>query len=176
MQIEETIKNYFKIKGRQFTLCKTAFGGSLLLGKRKSKRPITSKKSIHLILRLNPKYSGPLLSPLYKKSINCLKATAFQYEINIHELAFNFTHLHIVIKVKNRKSYIQFIRTLTQRLTFLARKQQKIKTSRIFLNRPYTRIVNWGRSYKTIIQYIYKNHLESGVLNHYELFIRANTS
>jgi REP element-mobilizing transposase RayT len=153
------------------------FGGASLIGKRKSKRPLSTKESIHLILRTDPSFSGHLFSPLYTHSMRILKKTARMYNIKIYEIAFNFTHVHLVIKLKEESDYHKFIRVLTSRLSFLARARvqqmdptKNSKKINIFQFRPYTRIVAWGRSFQTLLNYITKNQVESEVLEQMKIY------
>jgi len=168
-----------------------SFGGNTLIGRRKTKRPLAINKPIHLILRLNNSCSRLIFSPQYRKSMQILKKTAVDFNIKIYELAFNYSHLHLVIKLENTYDYAKFIRALTCRFAALARNvvsdtgatdrlrarpsptaqtiKKAARTAKVkiplFMGRPYTRIVTWGRNFKQLIQYIYKNHLESCALN-----------
>jgi hypothetical protein len=38
-----------------------------------------------------------------------------------------------------------------------------VRFKKIFLSRPFTRAVAWGRAYKIFLQYLNKNEVESGV-------------
>ena len=146
------------------------FGGENLIGKRKMKRPLSTREPIHLILRTHSEFARELFSPLYKKSMKTVKLTANQFQIKIYELAFNFTHVHLVIKLKNKSDYVKFIRALTARLAALARRTLQKKALCVFQHRPYTRIVSWGRDWRRLIEYVLNNQVESGVLNQKEAF------
>jgi hypothetical protein len=147
----------------------SGFGGSLLLGKRKSKRPLSAKKPIHLILKTDTQFARSLFSPLYKNSMKSLKRTAEQFKIKIHELAFNFTHVHLVISFKSSSNYIKFIRVFTCRLAFLARAKLN-STRKIFNFRPYSRIVSWGNDFRRVLAYLFNNQVQSEVLHHMEIY------
>jgi REP element-mobilizing transposase RayT len=154
-----------------------SFGGSSLVGRRRSKRPLSTKESIHLILRTDPTFSSQLFSPLYRQSMQILKKTAGEYNIKIYELAFNFTHVHLVIKLKVESDYHKFIRVLTRRLCFLARARvRRINSAKnnkkitVFQFRPYTRIVAWGRSFQILQNYITKNQVESEVMDQLKIY------
>jgi REP element-mobilizing transposase RayT len=159
------------------------FGGENLIGRRKSKRPLSTKESIHLILRTDSSFSVYLFSPLYRKTMSVLKKTAHENNVKIYELAFNFTHVHLVIKLKLESDYHKFIRVLTYRLSFLgrtiARQKQGLKNTKriiVFKFRPFTRIVNWGKAFKCLLNYIAKNQVESEVMNQLEIFNQLETS
>jgi REP element-mobilizing transposase RayT len=144
----------------------SSFGGELNSGRRKSKRPLSIKDPIHLVLRTN---STVLFSPYLIKVATCLKFTAHQFNIQVNEVAFNFNHVHLVIKIKSRADYVKFIRALTCRFTFLARKRMacalvKLKKIKIFNLRPFTRIISGNRDRKNIFSYIQKNQNQSGIV------------
>jgi REP element-mobilizing transposase RayT len=149
------------------------FGGELLNGKRKSKRPISTRKPIHLVLRASEDYSRAMFSPTYSKSWLILKKTAKQFNVKIYELAFNITHIHLLIQFNVESDYIKFIRVLTCRFAFAVRSRinKKIK---IFMHRPYTRIVSWGIDWSRVRNYILKNQNESGVLRQIEIYEDTN--
>jgi hypothetical protein len=71
--------------------------------------------------------------------------------------------LHAAILIPDRKAYTDFIRELTSKLVFYFSKIAKIKFKKIFLNRPFTRIVEWGKAFEKLKKYMLKNEIESGV-------------
>jgi REP element-mobilizing transposase RayT len=133
--------------------------------KRKVQRPISFKQSTHLVLRLKHGLP-PLFSPRDQKLRRHIFKLAEKYNIRIYQLIFNHSHLHGVILLSNRSTYVQFIRELTgyavlhfTRLVNIPR----FKFKNIFLVRPFTRSVPWGRAYKSLLNYMRKNEFESGV-------------
>lgn len=141
---------------------KNEFGGSLLYKKRKSKRPLDFKRSTHLVLRLRPKLPA-FFNPRDRKFRKLLFEVAAKYESQIYQLVLNHTHCHIVIKFSNRKSYVRFIRAVTSKLVKLFSEQIKIRLKDIFEWRPWTRMIQWGRDFTNIMNYMRKNETESGI-------------
>ena len=132
------------------------FGGSLIKGKRKSKRPLSIKKPIHLILKSN-KASGKLaMSPSDLRIKNLIYKMAHRFNIKIYSEAANWSHLHLVIRIYRRSDYIKFIKALTGAMVL------KLKAPKGFFDiRPYTKIGTWGKQFKTWMDYLTKNQLEA---------------
>lgn len=129
------------------------FGGSCFnrAGRRKSARPISTKHSMHLILRTN--------SAIFNKRLKyyrmALLRLASKFQVRIYETAFNFNHVHLIIQVQSRSSYTSFVRSLTSAIVSISGQ------TKIFERRPFTRIVTWGRDFKNLLRYLKLNGLES---------------
>jgi hypothetical protein len=63
---------------------KKEFGGSLLIGKRKSQRPLSSKHPLHLILKCTGK---SFFSPGHTGIEKILRSQAKKYQIKIYDLS-----------------------------------------------------------------------------------------
>ena len=132
------------------------FGGSLLLGKRKSKRPLSTQHPIHLILKSCEKN---LFNPGNRSLEKLIRNEASKFQIKIYDLALNWSHIHILIRLKNKTDYVKFIRSLTAILSIRIRKA-KAHLKTIFNLRPFTRIISWGRDFKLALSYQTLNQLE----------------
>jgi REP element-mobilizing transposase RayT len=133
--------------------------------KRRIQRPLSFKQSTHLVLRLKHGLP-PLFNPRDQKLRRHILKLAQKYNIRVYQLIFNHSHLHGVILLSNRFTYVQFIRELTGYVVQHFTRSVSIpgfKFKNIFLSRPFTRSVSWGRAYKTLLGYMRKNELESGV-------------
>jgi REP element-mobilizing transposase RayT len=86
------------------------FGGSQLKNKRKSKRPLSTKKPIHLILKMSGRN---FFNPGNRSLEQLIHSQANKYKITIYRLSLNWSHMHLVIKLPHREAYNAFIRTLT---------------------------------------------------------------
>jgi hypothetical protein len=141
---------------------KKYFGGEHLKFKRKSQRPLDFKKTTHLVLRLKPLLPS-ILNPRDKNLRKGFCKIADKYNIKLYQLVFNHTHLHAAILIPNRQAYVSFIRELTSKLVAYFTRTTKIRFKNIFLNRPFTRIVEWGKGVRKLMNYFVKNEIESGV-------------
>jgi REP element-mobilizing transposase RayT len=125
-------------------------GGELQKGKRKTLRPLSSTRPIHLILKAKERFKsndGAIVLSEAKRI-----AQTFQLQILDHAVAND--HLHLAVKIPGRREYDAFARTLAG---LLARKFGK----GIFRTIPYTRVAHWGKDYKNLEKYLEKNRLEA---------------
>lgn len=133
------------------------FGGSLNSGRRKERRPLSTKHPLHLVLR--SELAG-VFNPGNRSIEKLIQTTAKKFGVKVYDLALNWNHIHCVIRIKNRESYNSFIRALTGTI---ARKNQirRRQSERIFSLRPFTRILEWGRDFQTVLQYQIINQMEA---------------
>jgi REP element-mobilizing transposase RayT len=147
-------------------------GGSFIVGKRKSMRPINAKVPMHLVLRSslargewsflrrqNALFIARLVARLSKK-----------HEVKIYEWANAGTHLHLLVKTKTREGLGNFLRALAgqiaQKITGAVRGKPFGK--RFWNLLAFSRIAQWGRAFETLRIYIQKNTLEALGLIPYE--------
>lgn len=135
---------------------KKEFGGSLLSGKRKTRRPLSTKAPMHLILKADHKVFNPANQSLQK----LIRRIAGQFDIKLYDLAVNWSHIHFLIKIKDRKDYVGFIRALTSCISQAVVKSKGLK-EKLFTLRPFTRILSWGRDLKNLFSYITLNQMEA---------------
>ena len=93
-----------------------AFGGTLFRKARyRRSRPLSTKKPIHLVLR-SSQAKGAKSFQANKNWKNIEKLCfefAARYKVQIKRYVNGGTHLHLIIRLKNRLSYASFIRSLT---------------------------------------------------------------
>ncbi len=136
---------------------KKEFGGSLLERKRKSKRSLSTKNPLHLVLKSSHQ---SFFNPGNLSLEKLIRSQARKFGIRIYDIALNWSHIHFILRVKSRDDYNKFIRSLTGILAMrirLAKPQLKV----IFDLRPFTRILFWGRDFKRGLDYQILNQLES---------------
>ena len=153
-----TLKKRSKLNSKS-----SEFGGELLQKRRKAKRPLDPKKPTHFVLRLKqnlPSFFSPRRQAAKKGFLNL----ASKYQIKVYHLVFNHTHCHACLLIPSQKAYVDFVRELTSRLTRHFSKLANTRLTKIFLHRPYTRIVEWGRSFSALMKYFDQNSQESGEL------------
>jgi REP element-mobilizing transposase RayT len=133
---------------------KKEFGGSLLTGKRKSKRPLTTKSPIHLILKTDGR---KLLSPKVKTLEKIVRNECHKRKIRIYDLSLNWNHMHMLIQLSDKQSYIGFIRNITSKMVLFLGGGAK----GLFRFRPYTKIISWGKQFDQTYRYQKLNKLEA---------------
>ena len=159
------------------------FGGALLKGRRKSIRPLTSKDSIHLVLR-SPWAMGSesFLNRRHYRRINkIINRFAKKFGVRIYQRAINSNHLHLLLRITNRRLYRSFIKAVSGQIASHVMGQQSFldfsKTRAIPVTgdgsvssnassgfwefRPFSRVVNWGRDFKMCVKYLKQNVLEA---------------
>ncbi|HEY8272528.1 MAG TPA: transposase [Pseudobdellovibrionaceae bacterium] len=114
-----------------------SFGGSSLLGKRKTARPLSTKKPLHLVLKSQ---GSSLFNPGNRDLEKLIKDHAKKYSIAVYAFSFNWSHIHLVIKLTTRESYRAFIRTVTAAIVSFLSKQKGRTLKGTFTLRPFTRI------------------------------------
>ena len=83
------------------------FGGSLLVGKRKSERPLSTQYVHHLVLKaenLQFRFPGVSLTKARAKISRSLQAQAKTYNITIEAYSINWNHLHSALNSKIKKT------------------------------------------------------------------------
>ncbi len=128
------------------------FGGELLRKKRKSKRPLSNKNSMHTVLSADIRGTGSLLK--YREAIeSSFRIFAKRFGIKIYRKAIASNHIHLVALYPTRHQYRSFIRAIAGSLA----KKLNIK----WHLRPWTRILNWGKAFATALKYVLQNHSEA---------------
>ena len=128
---------------------KKEFGGATLLGKRKVRRPLSTKHPIHLILKTSGK---SIFNPGNRQVEQLMRETARQFGVKIYDVALNWSHTHLLIQISERAQYVRFVRALNCRLQVLGAR---------FDLRPFTRILSWGKDFRRVKGYILENELEA---------------
>lgn len=135
---------------------KTDFGGSLLKGKRKSRRPLSTNRPIHLVLKSDNAKGRFAFNPSDQKLKMLAVRMAQKFGVKLYASALNWSHIHLVIRVKNREQYNSFIRAVAGAMVL------KLKGGKGFFTlRPFTKIGTWGRQLKTWIDYSQKNQQQA---------------
>ncbi len=145
---------------------KKVFGGSLLKGNAKGPRPLSSKEPLHLVLKANRGFGArSMLHPDHVKKVNaCVRRQAEATGIRLYHFVNVGNHLHLVVRIHDRKRFRAFIRAISG---LIARQvlgaergpanSEKESGAGYWIQRPFTRVASWGRDYKGLGQYMLKN-------------------
>jgi REP element-mobilizing transposase RayT len=137
---------------------KKEFGGSLLTGRRKIRRPLSTKHPIHLVLRTN---RAKLFHPGNVEMNALIIKVAKWSGIKIYDLAVNWSHIHLLIKIPDRSAYNRFVRVLNSRIVLYFEQKSGWKLKGLFELRPYTKILTWGRQFVRALNYQVLNQIEA---------------
>lgn len=151
-----------KFAQKEFANLNSSFGGSLTeKSNPKTKRPLNSKRPIHLVLKANR--SVLRLPKTYGRVSTLLSQKAQKYGVKIFKEANVGNHIHLVVQITNRRLWNGFIRDFTSRLAVEFRQMGVIvKSHKLWKHRPFTRIVEgWNKAFKSVINYVFLNQLEA---------------
>lgn len=145
-----------------------SFGGSKPTGKRKTTRPISTKDSMHLVLRAQSAQGSYnfLLPQNFLKIEKIVLKYSRKYSVKIESFANVGNHLHFMIRCRTRVGFQRFLRVVTgliAREITGVQKGRKLKTlqTRFWMGLAYTRVVKGFKAYGYLLDYIKANRLEA---------------
>jgi hypothetical protein len=138
-------------------------GGELSVGKRKKRRPISLRQSMHLVFR-SEIAKGPL-SLLVRKHVRMIdhfKARfASRFHVRIYEYANSGNHLHLLVRARTREGLQNFLRAFAGQVALkITRTERGNPFGKFWSLLVYSRIVAWGRAYRVAKKYILQNRWE----------------
>ena len=91
------------------------FGGALVEGRRKSMRPLTSKESIHFVLRSSWAVGSDSFLKLHnrRRIDQIINRFAKKFGVCIYQRSINSNHLHLLLRITNRRLYRSFIKAVS---------------------------------------------------------------
>lgn len=140
----------------------TTYGGSL--NYRKVPRPFDRKKLVHVVLkaRLGRALWFTRFSRIHREII---ENAADRYNVTLKDLAIHHDHFHLLYSAKSRELNVQFLRFLSAeigRQHARLRRQIGLKSQKLWVQRPFSRLVSWGRrSVQSVLNYIHRNRQEA---------------
>lgn len=140
-----------------------AHGGDVRPRKRKVARPWDSKKPVHVVLR-SSLARGPwsLLGPQIAGQIeNMARMLACRCGVSLYRYANAGNHIHMLAHAPCRMAFHSFLKAfagMTARLVTGAGKANPV--GRFWDSVAYSRIVSWGREFRSVGAYVKKNEEE----------------
>jgi REP element-mobilizing transposase RayT len=137
--------------------------------KRKQRRPFSPKKSLHVVLRSN---YAVLRSKRNKKIVSdLLPLYSERFKIRVYQNSLNSNHIHLLILADEKSQLQNFLRVfagqVAQRIT-RAVKGRKLSLS-FWQKIAWSRVVEWGKSFRTVTAYIFQNQMEAlGIVRYQE--------
>jgi REP element-mobilizing transposase RayT len=124
-------------------------GATLARGRRKSLRPLSTKRPIHIVLKSKREiYSRRAIIEAE------LHRMCTRFGIRLYDVATASDHVHFVARIPSRKLYVAFIRSLTG---LLARRFGK----NLWALLPFSRVAHWGRAFMKLKKYLAQNREEA---------------
>jgi hypothetical protein len=143
---------------------KLEFGGSKFSNYNpKTARPLAAKTPIHVVLR-SPMAKGHLSLLFFDKEIKkIIKKQSESNQIQVYDFANAGNHLHFVCVMKSIRGWKTFIRAVSGLIARLVLKAERGSAvgAKFWQGRPWTRIMTWGRAYKSIKKYLSLNKTEA---------------
>jgi len=140
------------------------FGGAYLKNSNpKTARPISHKRSMHLVLRSSYAKGEYSLLKSDRRIRKILWTQGKTFGVKIYHLANGGNHLHLIILPRSRIAFNGFIRAVSG---LIARAVLDVERGRalgfkFWDKRPFTRILEWGREFKVVSNYLLQNTLEA---------------
>jgi REP element-mobilizing transposase RayT len=159
-----TINPQIALPGFQFSSAKT-FGGSTLKGNAREQRPISVKRPMHVVMRSSlATNEHSFLKPQRARRIETLVRRIGKAKgVKVYRYANAGNHLHLVVLPRSRESFHAFTRAISgviARLT-LGVERGRAQGKKFWDAKPFTRILEWGRDFKTTVSYVLQNKLEA---------------
>lgn len=140
------------------------FGGKWCSKRRfRVARPLSTKHPIHLVLRSKHAKGGQsFLMPQNRKAISrLLFRLGGRWGVQIKNFANVGNHLHLLIQIKNLRTYKPFVCAVTGGIATIVTKGRKL-SQKFWDYRPYSRIVRGLKTYLTVRDYVLINQYEGG--------------
>ncbi|MGE4131874.1 MAG: transposase [Bdellovibrionales bacterium] len=137
------------------------YGGALSY--RKLPRPFAKDKLVHGVFKA--KIDGVLRFTKHQVTVRqVIDRASRRYGVKIKDIAIHHNHIHLLWYTRSKEAHTRFIRLFAAELgRYYARLRRKyrIKPGPLWLARPFTRLVAWGkRSLAAVTHYIRKNRDE----------------
>jgi REP element-mobilizing transposase RayT len=144
--------------------------------KRRSYRPLNPRHSHHITLKSHHAVGGRCLLKHRNMIVSVMKKASKLFHVRVYEYAVCGNHLHLLVKGPDRESLQNFFRVFAGHTAQIILKRHPLpqarggaptkrgckKNQRKFWSYLlYSRIVSWGRDFKTVCEYIMRNSLEA---------------
>ena len=138
-------------------------GGSLSVGKRKERRPIVTKRPMHVTLKSSIAVGRLSLFTKGREIERLVRRLAHQFSVKIFEYSNNGNHLHLAVQAREREGFKKFLMAIAgqiaQKMTGSQKKKPLARKFWDFI--PFTRIVEWGKDLERVVFYVMQNQQEA---------------
>ena len=147
-------------------------GGGKATSHAKTKRIISTKQPIHLVMKSSlATGSRSLLKPQNRQAAErILSRTASKFGVRVYRQVLMGNHIHMVIRVHNRQEFAKFLKSapslIAQHILRLKRGQKSellaVLKRGFWDARPFTRVVSsWGQDYRRVLKYLARNLIQA---------------
>jgi REP element-mobilizing transposase RayT len=136
-------------------------GGVKTKGRRKSKRPLSTKHVIHLVLKSKKAKGARSFFKHNTDVLKILKKYAAQYGVQIKDAVNMGNHIHLKIKIAERKAFANFLRTTTALIARKVTGATKANSfGRFWDGIPFTRVLKTSYEELQLRGYFNANRVE----------------
>lgn len=137
-------------------------GGDFRKGKRKTARPIATKRLMFVTVRSTRARGAWSLLKREREVQARVQETAKRFRVRIYRFVNVGNHIHLVARAARREDFQNFLRVFPQAVMFLITGARKGNPVGKFWNLvAWSRIVEWGKDWDGVKKYIEKNRLEA---------------
>ena len=140
------------------------FGGAHLKnGNPKEKRPISTKRTMHVVLRSSMAKGSLSFFKIDKRIRGVISHQGKKHGVKVYRQANGGNHLHLIVLPRSRIAFKGFIRAISGIIArfALGAERGRAMNLKFWDKRPFTRIVEWGREFRTVTDYLLQNTLEA---------------
>ena len=137
------------------------------------KTPIDVRRSMHLVFKSRGGYG--FHSMVKKKNNKFIRETlnnlAIRYNFKIYNFANVGTHLHLLVKARDRELFIKFLRVFPSKIAlFILGAKKGSAKGPYWAKAVFLRIVNWGKDFSNVMFYVLENAIQGA---YEEIFIMS---
>ena len=139
------------------------YGGELRLRKRKTARPLTSKKVMHFVFRSDIAVGEHSFRRTGNRSLveKNLHRWANHFGVTVYKFSVNSNHIHVAVKGMHRKGLQDFLRVFAGQLAMQLLKRWRVSPRRVWSLRVFSRVCEWGKAFRDLLRYIQQNQREA---------------
>ncbi len=144
-------------------LDKSAMDSSIEYRTKRFKRPFRNGQAVHITMRSKIAVGALSMIAVRGWLRDYLPQLAKRVGVTLYHFSNNGTHLHIVLSACSAGAQSTFLRALSGVVArkVLGAEKGKSKNIKFWTERPYSRLVTWGREFKNVMLYVQRNCLEA---------------
>lgn len=134
-------------------------------GSRKKIRPFNRKQALHVTMHSSQAKGAWsfLRYENYFMILDLIERLRIRFQITVEEQSINGNHLHLLLRANDKRALSGFLRALSglivRQITRTERGQKLLQ--KFWDQRPFSRIVAFGRDFRGVVKYIKMNINES---------------
>ncbi|HEY3594760.1 MAG TPA: transposase [Polyangiaceae bacterium] len=147
-------------------LARTEHGGDSRRGLRKLERPVSTRRPIHVTLHSTRARGSWSLLRHRREVREALLRCARRSDIKVYAFANVGSHLHLLVRARQRPQFQAFLRSfsgIVARVVTGARRGRPLSGGAFWNGLAWSRVITWGREYKAVRHYIYRNRIEGAL-------------